>query len=112
MEARPAMRQLVAAMILLALTGAVCAQTDETGPNEIAPGLPSSPSAPSEPAPRNVVTCPLATTPMIDKWGNRVCVSRSQKPLQQPLPDGLTPVRTAKPKRKRLELSNKCPACK
>jgi hypothetical protein len=100
------------AMILLATAAVAYAQVDN---NDIAPSVP----APTGPAPSqnvpsrgDVRTCPLTTVPMIDKWGYRTCVSRSQRPLQQPLPDGLVPVQAAKPKRKKFELSNKCPTCK
>jgi hypothetical protein len=83
------MRQFAAAFILLAAMSAAAAQS-----GGFAPG--------------SVVTCPIGTTAIFDKTGNRVCTSLSQKPLYQ----GLDPPVPLKPKPKRFERSTRCPECK
>jgi hypothetical protein len=53
------------------------------------------------------VNCPVGTTPMVETNGHRTCVNLANRPLQQDM--NRLP---AKPKRKKFEISKRCPACK
>ena len=109
------MRILAVAIFLLAAISAAAAQCaigafpTTNGDGQVVCQSAGGQSRPSEYSPGgNITTCPEGTTSAIDAWGNRTCSSLSQKPLQQ----GFVTEPPKKPKKKKFEISNKCPLCK